>query len=400
MSAPLLRHREWWLWALAFVFVSALLVSINFKSDDPDSALYADLSARMGAGPVAAWIAPEWWGNWDGEGLFREHPVGVFVLPTILAALGVPGIQAAYIVGMGAGLASLLLIANVVRRTVSPDASRWVLVLLQLMPVASIFRIRSNHEYPMLVCLLVALIGVDRVRRSWSSIWILPLACVAGLLVKGVFVVIIALAAGLWALTNPMRERGSILRPIVAGLAAIVAMVLVAYGYDALYIRQTGESFWAGYWQRQLGPLTVSTPLSGGQTLASHLLFYLVRVAWHPAPWSALLIGALWRHRGSLRTDWANVPDTARRALLFAVAFAICSILALSPASRFAERYAFSANFAIGAAGAVVACFEWPRLGRWLSALDARVPALPVLTWTALMLMRLGLGPFLPRISS
>ena len=38
------------------------------------------------------------------------------------------------------------------------------------MPLAFIFRIRDNHEYPMLVCLLAALAGLDGVSRSWA--WI------------------------------------------------------------------------------------------------------------------------------------------------------------------------------------------------------------------------------------
>ena len=76
------------------------------------------------------------------------------------------------------------------------------------MPVAFIFRIRANHEYPMLVCLLVALVGVDGVRRSWALGSVVAFAgLTAALLVKGVFVVMVADRRGLWTLINPTRRE-------------------------------------------------------------------------------------------------------------------------------------------------------------------------------------------------
>ncbi len=50
------------------------------------------------------------------------------------------------------------------------DDARAALVLLQFMPVAFLFRIRANHEYLMLVGLLVTLVGVEKVRRSWWAL--------------------------------------------------------------------------------------------------------------------------------------------------------------------------------------------------------------------------------------
>lgn len=396
----LLPAREIAIWIACFLLVSTLLVVTRFTSDDPDSALYAALSARLADGPVSHWIAPEWWGHWEMEGLFREHPAGVFAVPTVLGALGVPGVQAAYIVGIAAGLAALLIIGSLVARATSREEGRLALVLLQLMPMASIFRIRANHEYPMLVCLLVALAGFDAVRRSWRWVWLAPLALTAGLLVKGVFVVIPLLAAALWVLINPLRAPRSIWRAIGTGLASLALMVGVALVYDRVYLHVTGETFWGPYWSRQLAPLTIATPVEGGSTLGAHLWFYAVRMAWHPAPWSLALVAAAWRWRGTLVERWRSLPDPARRGLLFCLAFALTCVLALSPASRFAERYIFSANYALATAGVIVASRAWPALARVVRTLDERVPALPAICWLALMLLRLTLGPLLPRISS
>jgi 4-amino-4-deoxy-L-arabinose transferase-like glycosyltransferase len=395
----LFPRREIAIWTLCFALVSTLLVVTRFASDDPDSALYAALSERLAAGPPSHWIAPQWWGHWDMEGWFREHPIGVMALPTLLGAIGVPAIQAAYIVGIAAGLAALLLIASLVSRLTSRDDARLVLVLLQLMPMASIFRIRANHEYPMLVCLLVALVGFDAVRRSWRWWWIAPIALTTGLLVKGVFVAIPLLAAGWWILINPLRAPGSIWRAIASGAASLAMMLGVAWLYDVLYARVTGEAFWAPYWGRQLAPLTIATPIEGGSTLGAHLWFYLVRMAWHPAPWGLALVAAAWKWRGSLTARWRALPEPARRGLMFAIVFAVTCVLMLAPASRFAERYVFSANYAIATAGAIVAARAWPSLARGVARLDRAIPALPALVWLSLMLARLALGPFLPRIS-
>jgi 4-amino-4-deoxy-L-arabinose transferase-like glycosyltransferase len=396
----LLSGRDIAIWTASFLLVSALLVVTGFTSDDPDSALYAALSARLADGPVSHWIAPEWWGHWDMQGLFREHPAGVFAVPTLLGAAGIPGVQAAYIVGIAAGLAALVIIGLLIMRMTSREEGRMALVLLQFMPMASIFRIRANHEYPMLVCLLAALIGFDQVRRSWRWAWVAPVALTAGLLVKGVFVVIPLLAAAFWIVINPLGAPRSIWRAIIVGVAAIALMAGVALIYDRLYLHVTGETFWTPYWGRQLAPLTLATPGEGGSTLGAHLWFYVVRMAWHPAPWSLALVASLWRWRGTLRDRWRTMPVATRRGLAFCVSFALTCVLALSPASRFAERYIFSANYALAAAGVVVAGRAWPRLARLVTYLDERIPALPAFCWLILMLLRLALGPLLPRISA
>ena len=387
-------------WAALFVFVSFLLVVTGFASDDPDSALYANLSAKLAQGPTSNWIAPQWWGYWDGQGLFREHPAGVFLIPTALTRLGIPAVQGSYIVGIAAGLVSLVLIGWLVSRLGTAADGRAMLVLLQLTPVAFLFRIRANHEYPMLVCLLVMIVGLEGVRRgSWWWTTAVAGALTAALLVKGVFVVFVLLGAGLWVLINPTRATGSIVRPIVALVMAALVAAAIALAYDALYLRRTGETFWLPYWRRQLGPLEVATPIDGASTIAGHLVFYLSRVLWHAAPWSVALVIIAVTQRARLAAAWATAPATLRRGVVFALLFVGLVVMMLLPSSRFAERYAFSATFALAALGAMVAWRHWPALTRLVSSLDRAVPAFPAVLWGALMLLRIVVGPYLPRLA-
>lgn len=405
--ARLLSPREGVFWAVAFLAVAALIVVTQFSSTDPDSQLYASISGRLSEEPVSHWVAPEWWDFWPEThmtGLFREHPAGVFLIPVAISRLGIPGEQAAYIAGVGAGLAALLLTAVLVGRLASIAEGRASLILLQLMPVAFLFRVRANHEYPMLVALLVTLVSVEAARRSWWAIAGIAFGLTLGLLVKGVFVVLVVLAAGLWILINPTRLRGTTWRVIAACIAGAAITVGVAALYDIAYVRATGEPFWSAYWQRQLAPVTIATPLDNASTLVGHLAFYLTRLVWFPAPWSLALIAGAWRLMRDRRSDdqpssWTQLSATSRRGLIFALGFTLLSVLLLSPSSRFAERYAFSAAYMIGAAGVVVGCRMWPRLTRTLNALDTRIPALPAVVWLVLVVLRIGLGPWLPRIA-
>lgn len=407
MPQRLVPRAEALAWAGGFLLVALLIVVTRFTSGDPDSALYAGLSARLAEEPVARWIAPEWWGFWPEAmmtGLFREHPAGILFLPAALSRAGIPAEQGAYVVGAAAGLASILMIAALVSRLTSREHGRAALVLLQLMPVAFIFRIRANHEYPMLACLLLAILGLECIRRDRivRAIALTAIGVTAGLMIKGVFVVLILAGAGVWIAVNPFGGSGIRLRQARVGAAALALMVLAAFIYDVLYRTATGVTFWQPYWERQLGPLTIVTPVEGASALAGHILFYVSRLLWHPAPWSFALVIAAWRARHSATrvvdrlTAMASSP--AGRGLLFVLGFATLSVLILSPSSRFAERYAFSATYAVAAAGTVVAGLVWPRLAATLRRLDAGIPALPALVWTVLMVLRLVAGPVLPRL--
>jgi 4-amino-4-deoxy-L-arabinose transferase-like glycosyltransferase len=399
MPGPVLSARERAAWIGAFVLIAALIVFTRFTSSDPDSALYASISAKLSPQPMSRWVAPEWWGLWPGGGLtgfFREHPAGLFLLPAALGRLGLPAEQGAYIFGVGCGLAALLLTSWLVARLTSREDGRAVLVLLQVMPVAFIFRIRDNHEYPMFVCLLASLIGLVGVTRSWRWLALVALELSCGLLVKGVFVVLLLIAAGLWIAINPLQASRA--RQVAALAASLACMAAIALAYDAWYLKATGEVFWSAYWKRQLGPMVLTSPLGQAWTFAKHLGFYVARLLFHPAPWSLALAWSAWRPGQSSVGHRRVRTLTERRGLIFALSFTILSVMLLSAASRFAERYAFSATYMVGAAGAVVAFRSWPLIPRALTRLEAEVPALPVVLWLALMLLRLALGPFLPRL--
>jgi hypothetical protein len=408
-SAPapgaLLTRRELAWWGACWALVSTIIVLRGFMSRDPDSALYAGIAGRLVALPVSQWIAPEWWGFWNSEGLFREHPAGIFWLPALLGRLGVPAEQAAFVVGITLGLVALWGAGLLVSRLSSPRDGRAALVLLQLMPAAFLFRVRANHEYPMFCCLVVSLLALDGVRTSWWRAAWLAAAVTAAVLVKGVFVAPVLAGMGAWILLNPSRGPGGLTRPVLASVLALAATAVVAVAYDAAYAHATGAPFWSAYWRRQVGPAAAAASTLDLLAIAGRLVFYVRVMAVWSLPWSLAALAAAWRLRGRLQAVWRGggpgppvrqSPEV--RGLLWAASFAALVVLMLSPANRVAERYVFSPTLAIGAAAAVVTYRQWPPVATALARLEARVPALPATVWLVLMLGRLLLGPLLPRI--
>ena len=404
MHTPLLSNSERLIWTACVLVVSAALVGTGFTSSDPDSALYAGLADRLSGEPLHRWLAPEWWGFWPEArmtGLFREHPAGVLLLPAALTKIGIPALQGAYIVGVLAATASLLMMASLVRTFATRNEARLALVLLQLMPVAFIFRIRANHEYPMLVCLLVAIHGlvwITHRNRWWSGTALVALALTFGLFIKGVFVTKLLLAIGVWIIVNPLGPAGMRVRCALAGGIGVLAMVGAAAWYDAVYRAATGEPFWSLYWQRQMAPLTdvSSTDVAIGSL--RNLLFYVSRLVWHPAPWSLALVVAAWQARGRIREHCLGLQAETRRGLVFALVFAGLAVLLLTPSARYAERYAFSATHAVACAGVVAGCRIWPVLSQRVASLDRRVPAFAAIVWLLLAALRLAAGSLLPRL--
>ena len=133
-------------WAAALAASFVLIAITQFRSGDPDSNVYAGISARLATEPLERWIAPEWWGQWKFEGPFREHPIGIFILPALAARLGYPASQAAYAVNGLFQAASILLLQLIAVQLVSRRDARALGWIVQLMPIAFVFRIRANQD--------------------------------------------------------------------------------------------------------------------------------------------------------------------------------------------------------------------------------------------------------------
>ncbi len=376
------------LWVPAILVAAWMLVAAGFQSRDPDSALYARLATELAVQPVSRWIAPEWNGAWDNQGLFREHPVGILLPSVILIRAGFPPPQAAYAVNLVYQVAVILLIPVVAAAVLPRLEARALAWILQLMPVAFVYRIRANQEHPLFMCFLAILYATHRTREraAWMALSIAAFCFLV--LVKGAFAMFALVSAALWIVVVPAPARGSNRRAWVGLAAMVAAAAVMAVGYEATYVRTTGESFIEFYRSTRLGQsMELSDP-----RLVPHAMtnvgWYLGRLAWFAAPWTLFALAAVvmaWR-RGEIRGFLGTAPG---RGAIWAALVAAVFIAVLSPANVRAERFIFPLYFILGAIGAAAAIRGSAGFRRAVAAAD-RYDWVPVAAWLALFVVSLG----------
>ncbi len=386
------RSTEIAAWAAALVLAALVLPLLSYGTRDPDSRLYAQISARLSLEPARGWIAPEWPPGWYGSGLFVEHPAGVFLAPAALGAFGYPPMQAPYLVNALWQIACLLAIAALARRFVTGPEPRALVFLLQLVPIAFTYRVRANQEQLLLLLLLVALYATERTRTSLYWLPVVAAACVGLVLVKGLIGFLGLPVCALWLIARGRdgAASGGVLRAWCSLAIAAGAIGLAILAYETAYRAVTGASFLAAHLPRQLGPAMASQSASFLAQKTYNVVWYAGRLLWFPFPWSLGLLPAAWMlaRRG--------VADArARRGALFALAVTALYLGLFSFSDRRADRYIFPAYFAVAAAGAVAAMRGWPPARRLASWLDARPAWSPAVLWLALVLLHVGAGRLL-----
>ena len=380
----------WWLFALGVCAV--VLAVTEYRPDDPDSRAYIDIAARLAGEPASKWVAPEWWGAWERKGLFQEHPPGIFYAPALLARAGYPAKQSLLLINAICQALCLVLVAVLTARFAPAAVAPLTSSLLQLMPVAFVYRIRGNQEYPMLAALLVAIYATDRARERWPWAVVAVAAFVAGGLIKGVFALLFPAICALWLLARRDRDAGAGGWAAVAGM--MVAAPLLAVGYDAAYRAASGQSFLEYYLTARVSLEPASGTAAGALVRkAYNLAWYSSRLVWYAAPWSLAVLALPWAARRTAPGSSWNA-----RGVWFALAASILTVAALSARDTKADRYIFPAYFVLGAAGIMAACVIRPRWARAAERLAA-LPYLPAALWLLLFLARVLAGSSLPRFT-
>jgi 4-amino-4-deoxy-L-arabinose transferase-like glycosyltransferase len=378
-------------WLAAWLTVALLIAGTRYETRDPDSQLYAGISARLVSEPVSRWIAPQWWGFWHSEGPYCEHPVGMFVVPALLGRAGYPAAQAAYAVNALYQVVCFALVTLIAAAVTSRPDARALGSILQLLPIAFVFRVRANQEYAVMAGVLFALYATERARtRPPWSIGMLAGFC-AVLLVKGVFAIMVPIVCVLWLVArsgaNPRRwaDRAAW---VAVGCMPLVAAA-VTWGYETAYFRVTGLSFLEIYRSRQLPEAAIAgqSPLIRTAYTAT---WYATRLAWYAFPWSllaALFAAAAVRARRWLPWRWeaGDERSAGAQGVWFALVAAMLLTAAFSLAHRKADRYIFPAYFLIAAAGAGPALARYPRLARLARRADR--PWVPASLYVALVLL-------------
>lgn len=386
-------------WTSALLVAAALLGAGGYISRDPDSRVYSEISAQAATRPLTSWVAPRWWGVAGADEPFREHPFGIFVLPAMLVRLGFPALQAGYTVG---ALFSMLAVicAGLVAATVVGHRERafiqWTMIVL---PVAFVYRIRANQEYPVLVFVLLAVYATERARRSPGWTPVPALATVAVLLIKDVFFVFAPIACALWLLCVPdpagcsRRAWGS----VALSCAAAVAGTAI---FEFVYRWITGDSFLVFFVRHRLTPNSGLDRATGIGPAAvarvSNLVWYMARLAWFSFPWSVVL---LWTQVRPIPPAADTVEARrARGALVGCLLFAAAHVALMSLGGNRADRFIFLAYFAVAAAGAAAAVHRWRPLQRAADRVALLGAPATAALWMVLFVVTLATSHQLPRL--
>jgi len=363
-----------------------MLAATGYRTRDPDSRAYIIIATRLVDQPVSRWLAPQWWGAFGLQGLFRDHPAGTFVPPALLARAGYPAAQSLFLVTLACQIVALLLLSALAARLAPSAQARALVWALQLIPIAFVFRVRGNQEYPLLVGLLLAVYGIERARTSWPWIGVAVAGAFYALVVKGVFALLAPILAALWLWSRRRQSRVG-----VAGWSGLILisllMPLTAWGYERVYLSLTGQSFLDYYLGARIAlEGSTGTPWPFPLNKLSNAMWYLGRVLWYAAPWSAVAVTALlpaWRARlTSGSTDWVR----------FATVAAVVTVALIGARDTRADRYVFPAYFFAASAGVIAACLRWPRVSEWTVVLDRTWPWGPALLWLALVSARVLSG--------
>ncbi len=379
------------LWCCAVAIAASLLVATDYRSRDPDSSLYARISGELAEQPPSRWIAPEWRGAWNQEGLFREHPAGILLPSVVLIRAGIPAGQAAYIVNMlyqVAVIALVPLVAGVVVKGLEARSLAWI---LQLLPVSFAYRIRGNQEHPLLMCFLALIYGTERARTSPAWVLLMLVSFCFLVLVKGAFAMFALVSAALWLLVIPAPREASDRWAWLGLVTAAAAAALMMAGYEALYVRTTGESFLDFYRSTRLGQsIQVSDPRVVPHALVN-VGWYVLRLAWFAAPWSlmAFAVAAVWLRASAQGRTGEIFEIASARGIQWGLLTTAVFSAVLSPALVRAERFIFPSYFIIGAIGVVATLRRFDRAGKIVESTD-RYPSLPILVWLATFLLSLG----------
>lgn len=391
-------------WAAAWLVTAALVAATGYASRDPDSRLYAGISAHLGQEPVARWIAPEWGGLWGSTGLFCENPAGIFVLPAAAVRLGYPAGQAAYAMTALYEVCAFALIGLVAAAFVPRREAAALTWILQLLPIALVFHVRANHEYAVLAGTLLSLYATEqsRTRSRWIPGMIAGFCAV--LLTKGVFALAVPVACAIWLVARSRPGERS-WRAWAGVVAMPFAGVLVTWGYEAAYVRVAGQSFLDVYVARQLP----ESALVGGASILRagyNALWYFGRIVWYAFPWSVPAIAMAGRAIG--RGCWRPRPDEGQHGpaesgirrhegAWFALVSALVLTLGLSLAHRKADRYLFAVYFLVAAVGAVAGVRRVAWLQRVVERLDR--PWVPAAVFVGLFVIRLMTTGVLPEFT-
>jgi len=355
------KSRNLLIFLLALVSYGIIVSVFPFDYHDSDSSCYSRISQELAYEPLSAWCAPQWWGHGGNQGLFRDHPPGLFWLPALLVRAGVKDSRAALCANFIYILLCLYFLFKLAG-VLGDSALRWAAVFgFVLTPIFMQYLIRANHEQPLNLAVVAGLYGLSRSSRSFRYKALFVAALIFAVFIKGFSAVILSILAFLfWLILSRNRKTVSLI--VIAHLILLATVALFEWWYRGV----TQSSF-----------LSVYVAFQGGRTVQAaflplhkiyNFLWYAARVLWFSAPWVHFLFYGLYKYG---KEKLSLIKDTFIQFLLLG-SLSIMAFISLS--DRKADRYIFPAYLLFSLAGVYVLSKMKPKFLLFFQRQEKRLP--------------------------
>ena len=340
-------QRPWWAqwearsmaWAATLAACGAVVWFMGYQVHDADSRLYAAMASDLARTSASVWCAPQWWGHWQRQGLFYEHPPGMLWLGALLIRAGVPSFCALYWVNFAAFFGSMALLWRVGHFLGGRVLGMMAVLGWVLTPAFVQYLVRGDHEHPLTFAVLLGLYVLVVVRAPAVTLALWALALSLGIFIKGLAgLALVPVGAIYWLLYDRSAARAL---QLLGGTAVAFAL---AGAFDTWYHAVAGASFWQHYFAGQVAFSVGQAP--SVLSKANNLLYYAARPLWFGLPLVvAMLWGLVLHHRQR------NEPLRAK-AWVLGLLVAAVFIGGFSLADRKADRYIFPIYPALALAAA------------------------------------------------
>jgi 4-amino-4-deoxy-L-arabinose transferase-like glycosyltransferase len=326
------------IFTLALISYGVIVSIFPFDYHDSDSSCYSRISQELAYEPLSTWCAPQWYGHGGNQGLFRDHPPGLFWLPALLVRAGVKASRAALCANFIYILLGLYFLFKLAA-LYGDAALGWAAVFgFVLTPIFMQYLVRANHEQPLNLAVVAGLYGLARSSRAFRYKALFAAALVFAVFIKGLSAIILSILAFLfWLILSRNRKTFTLI--VVAHLLMLATVAL----FEGWYRSVTHSSFLAVYIAFQ-GGRTVQAVFAPLRKLYN-LMWYGGRALWFSAPWVYFALYGLFKYG---KKKLALAKDTLIQ-FLFGGSAAVMAFISLS--DRKADRYIFPAYLLLSFAG-------------------------------------------------
>ncbi|WP_417336296.1 glycosyltransferase family 39 protein [Halobacteriovorax marinus] len=334
------------LWILVIAVLAIIIVRTDYAARENDSRLYSIFTQQLAGKPFSKINTLEWQGSSafsETETPYvRDHLIGQFIFPVIIAKLGYSSKHAIYLANIIYKALSLYFIYLLVSYYFEKNIALLTTILIQLTPISLNYQMRANHEPLLLLLTLASLYCSIRVKDS--KFFSIPtfLATQLCFLVKGIAFIPIMPIIFIANIFNQENIRKPNIKQLLILSAICFSTILTAIAYEYLFRSNTGHSFFEKYIQVQIMGRSFAEDKSNIFLLSNIKTFtyYIGRVLVYSMPWSLIAIIILLRNKFKLQ-----ITDKSKNLYLTLLLSSLIYILVFSISSRTASRYIYPAYY-------------------------------------------------------